>query len=357
MECGNKERRLDMKRLKIVSVGGGWVVNNRHILALKQSGLFDVIGVISSEADRVAATAHRHQIANTALAVDFSSGWQQEADAVMIGAIPHVHYEIAKQALLAGKHVLTEKPMTIDPAHAGELKDIALSKKLTLAVVHNFQYGRASMAMRKHLAEGRLGQVKTVYGVQLCNHQRNIPAWCDKLPLGLFFDEAPHFYYMLRWLSGGDLTFLNASVWKGPEGRNTPRMVSGQYRAAGNFPVMLHINFDSSITEWQIVVVGDKSTSVIDLWRDIYINLPNDGVHTAKDITMTSVLATAQHWMGVVTGGARYAMGKHLYGNVDIVTRFWKAVQGEDSLQGMNPDEGRRVVEMMHELIQKAVYF
>ena len=341
-------------RISIISVGGGWVSNNRHIPALRHSGLFDITGVVSKHPDRAESTAKRHQIPHHALDLDFSVDWQAAAQAVMIGSTPHTHYELAKAALEAGKHVLTEKPMIIDVSHATELAELAQSRKLTLAVVHNFQFSRASHKLRQVLAEGMLGEVRAVYGVQLCNHARKIHDWCDALPLGLFFDEAPHFYYMLRWLGGGELTLLNASVWKSRHGKNTPVCVSGEYSSPKSIPLFLHINFASSITEWHLTVVGEKGTIDLDLWRDIYTFLPNDGIHSAVDITKTSILAASQHLWGVFTGGIRYFRGVHLYGNDTVVSRFYQSIRGKDSLAGMDAAEGRRVVEMMHEIITNA---
>ena len=46
---------------------------------------------------------------------------------------------------------------------------------------------------------------------------------------------------------------------------------------------------------------------------------------------------------------------RRLYGNLEVQDCFYRAIHGEDSLKGMNADEGMRVVEMMHELIQRAV--
>lgn len=343
-------------RIKIISVGCGWVSNTRHIPALRHSGLFDIVGVVSKHPDRLERTAQRYGIPHRSLKVDFSEDWQNSAQAVMIGTTPHTHYEVAKTALQAGKHVLTEKPMTIDVAHAAELAEIAKANKVTLAVVHNFQFSRASRKLRQVLAEGKLGAIQAVYGVQMCNHARMIHDWCDDMPLGLFFDEAPHFYYMLRWLGGGELTLLNASVWKNRRGKNTPSCISGEYGSAKGIPVYLHINFGASITEWHITIVGEKGIVDLDIWRDIYVFLPNDGVHTAVDIAKTSAYATTQHLWGVLTGGIRYLRGVHLYGNDEIVSRFHQSIHGKNSLAGMDPAEGRRVVEMMHEIIAKAQY-
>ncbi len=347
----------DQKKINIVSIGGGWVVNNRHIPALQQSGLFNVIGIVSNDPQRAESTARKFHIPNHATEVNFSSGWQAEAEAVMIGTVPHVHHTIAQQALTAGKHVLTEKPMTVEIKHAQELANLAVEKKRVLAVVHNFQFSRAAHAFRRDLQAGRIGKITGIYGVQLCNHARNIPAWCDQLPLGLFYDESPHFYYLFRSLAGGDLTWMGGSVWKPTKKQNTPRMVSGEYLAQAGFPVFLHINFESCLTEWHVTVCGEDATADIDVWRDVYVRLPNDGVHTAKDILWTSITGAGQHFAGVLSGGLRYLSGKHLYGNDEVVSRFYRAIRGEDSLQGMNPAEGLRVISMQHELIEKARYF
>lgn len=344
-------------KIRIISVGGGWVVNNRHLLALKQSGLYDVVGVISKDEDRARATAAKHDIKNWALEYDPSSGWQADCDAVMIGTVPHVHHEIAKKALEAGKHVITEKPMTINPDDARELKAIADEKGLTLAVVHNFQFSRAAKAFRRDLAAGKIGNIQTIYGVQLCNHARNIPTWCDEMPLGLFFDEAPHFYYLFRSLCSGEINFKHAAVWKSKKDQNTPRIVNAEYESGDGAPVELHINFESSITEWHVTVVGEHGVADIDVWRDIYVRLPNDGVHTAKDILRTSVSGATQHFTGVFTGGIRHVLKRHLYGNDQVAQNFYDAIKGKDSLKGMNADEGICVVEHMHELIDKATYF
>lgn len=72
-------------------------------------------------------------------------------DACVIATPSSTHYEIARQCLNAGKHVLVEKPMTLDYAQATELVELAKSKKLTLMTDSTFLYSNAiytlSMAM------------------------------------------------------------------------------------------------------------------------------------------------------------------------------------------------------------------
>src|ERR1700690_2969385 len=113
-------------KINIISIGGGWVVNNRHIPALQQSGLFNVIGVVSNDPHRAESTARKFNIPHHATEVNFAADWQAQAEAVMIGTVPHAHHAIAKTALEAGKHVLTEKPMTVEIRDAQELAALAV---------------------------------------------------------------------------------------------------------------------------------------------------------------------------------------------------------------------------------------
>ncbi|HIE10087.1 MAG TPA: Gfo/Idh/MocA family oxidoreductase [Kiritimatiellae bacterium] len=343
---------MSRDRTRIIAVGGGWVTNNRHLPAVLRSGLFEVLGVVSDSRERAEMTARKFGLSRFGNALDFT-GWQKEAEAVVIGTTPQSHFDLAAYALQAGRHVLTEKPMTVTSEQAQRLCRMAEETGRVLAVVHNFQFSRAAERLKRRLADGRLGAVRTVYGIQLCNEKRKVPSWCDRLPLGLFYDEAPHFYYLLRWLGGPEIRLRHASVlpW---DGRQTPRAVSARYCGTTGIPLYLHINFDCAITEWHLIVITDHATVDLDIWRDIYTELPDDGSHLPWQIVRTSLCGALHHFAGVVTGALRYASGRHLYGNDQIVRRFCRAIHGEHALDGMSARDGLAVVELMHELISSA---
>lgn len=73
------------------------------------------------------------------------------------------HYEVAKQCLEAGKHVLIEKPMATNTAHAQELLDLAQSSGLVLMVGHIFLYNAGVQTMKSYIDRGDVGQVYYVY--------------------------------------------------------------------------------------------------------------------------------------------------------------------------------------------------
>ncbi len=80
-------------------------------------------------------------------------------DAVAIATPVSTHYELAKKALLADKHVWLEKPMTEKVEHSEELIDIALNKKKTLLVDHTFVYTGAVRKIKEIIEKGELGDL------------------------------------------------------------------------------------------------------------------------------------------------------------------------------------------------------
>ncbi|KOY84636.1 oxidoreductase [bacterium 336/3] len=83
-------------------------------------------------------------------------------NAVVIATPVFSHYELAKKALLAGKHVLVEKPMTSSYAQAEELIRIAENKGLILMTDHTFLYTGAVQKMKELIEKQELGNVNYI---------------------------------------------------------------------------------------------------------------------------------------------------------------------------------------------------
>jgi predicted dehydrogenase len=80
-------------------------------------------------------------------------------DAVAIATPVSTHFDLGMQALRAGKHVLVEKPMTLDVEQALRLVDEADRRRLTLAVDHTFVFTSAVRKIRELALAGDLGDV------------------------------------------------------------------------------------------------------------------------------------------------------------------------------------------------------
>ncbi len=80
-------------------------------------------------------------------------------DAIAIATPVHTHFELARAALHAGKHLWLEKPMTENVVQARELVDEAQRRRLTLLIDHTFIYTGAVAKMAEIIQAGELGRV------------------------------------------------------------------------------------------------------------------------------------------------------------------------------------------------------
>lgn len=84
---------------------------------------------------------------------------EPDIDAVSICTPNETHFEICRQALEAGKHVLVEKPMTLTSHEAYELVDLAREKNLVLSVGHIFRFNNALHKVRNLVKSGFFGKI------------------------------------------------------------------------------------------------------------------------------------------------------------------------------------------------------
>jgi predicted dehydrogenase len=82
-----------------------------------------------------------------------------DVEAIVIATPISTHYELARRALLAGKHVFVEKPLTHTSALARELVQIAADRKMTLFTGHTFIYSPPVIKVKELIDSGSLGDV------------------------------------------------------------------------------------------------------------------------------------------------------------------------------------------------------
>ena len=87
--------------------------------------------------------------------------------AVVIATPARTHTDLIRRALLAGKHVLVEKPMTLDSSDGEELTALAAGKDLVLMVGHTFEYNPAVLSLKETLDAGDIGDVYYAYSVRV----------------------------------------------------------------------------------------------------------------------------------------------------------------------------------------------
>lgn len=128
-----------------------------------------------------------------------------EIDLVVVNTPNEHHYPMTKAALLAGKHVVTEKPFTLSLDEGKELIELAQAQQKILAVFHNKRLETDHLSVQKILANGALGRVVEIEWHY--DRYRNVithKAWKeDKLPgSGTWFDLGVHMLDSMLTLLG-----------------------------------------------------------------------------------------------------------------------------------------------------------
>lgn len=139
---------------------------------------------------------------------DFSLDYQDavsrnDIDAIVIATITTQHFHIARDAILAGKHVLIEKPMTSTAAEGDQLVRLAAEHNVKLMVGHIYLYNSAIQAAKTYLHDPLLGQLHYLY-----TQRTNLgPIRHD---VNVVWDLAPHDISILNYFMDSEPEWVSA---------------------------------------------------------------------------------------------------------------------------------------------------
>jgi len=123
-----------MAKVKVAVLGTGSLGQHhaRIYAELHATGAVELTGIYDAHAETARKIAEKHKLRVFASVAEAAAA----SDALNIATPTTTHYELAKQLLATGKHVLVEKPMTDNSAQAAELCELAQKKNLVLQVGH-----------------------------------------------------------------------------------------------------------------------------------------------------------------------------------------------------------------------------
>src|SRR5438128_9377144 len=149
--------------------------------------------VADMDAHRLATSAEN--LSSVRLTTQAEDVFRSDVDGVVIATPVRTHYRLAKEALLHGKHVLVEKPLTADVAEAEELVTLALKQQRILMVGHTFEYSPAVNELRKLIQSGELGRI-------YCIEAERVNLGLFRSDINVIWDLAPHDVSILLYLLG-----------------------------------------------------------------------------------------------------------------------------------------------------------
>ena len=119
----------------------------------------------------------------------------KDLDAIVVATPVHLHYELAKKSLLAGKHTFIEKPMATSSTECKELVALAAKKNLTLMVGHTFIYSTPVRRIKEIVDSGEIGEVQYI-------SSRRLNLGLFQKDINVTWDLAPHDISIILYLIG-----------------------------------------------------------------------------------------------------------------------------------------------------------
>jgi predicted dehydrogenase len=177
-------------RLQVGLIGYGYAGKTFHAPLISAVPDLQLAAVSSSNAAKVLAdwpgvTVHATPAELIA---------RDDLDLVVIATPNDTHHPLARAALLAGRHVVVDKPFTVALDDARELVALARQRRRLLSVFHNRRWDGDFLTLRQLLADGTLGRVVEMSSRHDRFRPEVRPRWRESAGpgAGLWFDLGPH---------------------------------------------------------------------------------------------------------------------------------------------------------------------
>ena len=132
-------------------------------LARNFDELAELAWICDLDQDLLARQAVRYPAAQATASYDDLLA-DETLDAIIVATPVPTHYALAKQALVAGKHVFVEKPPAMRAAEMDELVELAAARDRVLMPGHLLLYHPGILKLKELIDSGELGDVLCVYG-------------------------------------------------------------------------------------------------------------------------------------------------------------------------------------------------
>jgi len=140
-----------MKKLRVGVVGVGHIGSNHARIYFEIAPTADFAAIHDVDPGRANSIARKYGAMTTKSLDEFA----ERIDAASVATPTSTHYEIARQLLKHGKHLLVEKPITENPQHATELAELAARNGVILQVGHVERFNPVLSALESRLTHPR----------------------------------------------------------------------------------------------------------------------------------------------------------------------------------------------------------
>jgi myo-inositol 2-dehydrogenase/D-chiro-inositol 1-dehydrogenase len=214
---------------------GAWGSHHARVIA---DGANTQLAAIAERSDKNRAEAQAKHPQATVTADYRELLRRREIEVVDVALPSHLHHEVGRAVLEAGKHLLMEKPMAISIADCDDLVQLARAKGLQIAVGHEFRYSALWGKVKDLVDAGAIGDPQYAL-IELWRNPYRLGSegWrYDIKRVGNWILEEPiHFFDLARWYLSGSGNPV--SVYASANARDPKRPeLQDNFSAIVNFP-------------------------------------------------------------------------------------------------------------------------
>ena len=225
------------EKLKVGIIGCGGIANGKHMPALKNLDLCEMVAFCDIIVERAEKAAEEYGAPGAKVYEDYRKLLEDETiDVVHVCTPNRAHSFITVDALEAGKHVMCEKPMAINSAEAKKMLEAAKRTGKKLTIGYQSRQTDANQYLKREADEGTFGDI--YYARAIALRRRAVPTW------GVFLNEYEQ--------GGGPLIdigthSLDLSLWL--MGNYKPAYCIGKtFRKLGKLPLIENCSWDPDMT-------------------------------------------------------------------------------------------------------------
>jgi predicted dehydrogenase len=240
-------------------------IAERTIRDIRLAGTMDVVAVASRTRASAVDFAARHTIGQVFDTVDDALA-SDAVDAVYICTPHNSHFDLARQALLAGKHVLCEKPMTLTAEASRDLAALAATRRLFLMEAMWMAFTPAIAHVREVIRSGAIGEVRFVEASMGFNFPRSATSrlWDPELGGGALLDVGIYPLAFAHLVLGPPQSITATGVMQ-PDGVDLRSTVHLGYAARPGTSTEPSASVSTSMTEviMPFAVIGGTAGSIV----------------------------------------------------------------------------------------------
>ena len=195
---------------------------------------------------------------------------RDDIDGVVIATPAETHFVLAREALLAGKHVFVEKPLVLNESEGRELIGIAEKGNRVLMVGHLLQYHPAFIKLKELATSGELGRINYIY-----SHRLNLGK--IRREENILWSFAPHDISMILSLAGEEPESIQTSGGYYLHQRIAD-VTTTHFEFSSGLRAHIFVSWLHPFKEQKLVVVGDRKMAVLDDtldWPDKLLVFPH----------------------------------------------------------------------------------